>query len=70
MEKLKSEPLLLDGRQEGPRADAVVEVAVKVLAHQVCGLVRVHPPLERPHMRQGHVRQALPNFRQPPLVGL
>lgn len=70
MEQLKGEPLLLNGGQKRPRADSIVEVAVEVLTHEVGSFVGVHPPLERPYVRQRNVGKLLPDLCQAALVDL
>lgn len=70
VEQLEGQPLLLNGSQERPRADAVVQVAVKVLAHEVRRFVGVHPALKGPHMGEGDVGQLLADLREASLICL
>jgi hypothetical protein len=70
VEQLEGKPLLLDGSQERPGADAVVQVAVKVLAHEVGRFVCVHPALKGPHMGEGDVDQLLADLREASLICL
>ena len=51
---------LLDGRQEGAHAEAVVQVAEHVLADEVARALRLHKLLEGPHVRAGQPPQPLP----------
>lgn len=51
LQDLIHDPSFADSTEEGPRADAISEVGIAVLAHEIAGLVCLHHAIIAEHIR-------------------